>query len=124
MAFVSFVASLALIEYLIITLLTGRARDTYNVTAPATTGHPVFERWFRVQQNTVEQLIVFFPALFLFAGQASPRLAGWLGLLFVIGRAMYARSYVADPSSRSTGFVIGFIANSILVIGALLASIF
>jgi len=123
MGFVSFVAALALIEYLIITLLTGRARATYKVEAPATTGHPIFERWLRVQQNSVEQLIVFFPALFLFAGQASTRMAGWLGLLFIVGRAMYARSYVADPASRGTGFAIGFVANSILVIGALIASL-
>jgi uncharacterized MAPEG superfamily protein len=124
MGFVSFVAAVALIEYLVICLLTGRARATYNVEAPATTGHPIFERWFRVQQNTVEQLVVFFPALFLFAAQASPRLAGWLGLLFVVGRAMYARSYVADPKSRGVGFGIGFVANSILAVGALLATIF
>jgi glutathione S-transferase len=124
MGFVSFVAALALLEYLIICLITGRARAAYKVDAPATTGHPIFERWYRVQQNTVEQLVVFLPALFLFAGQASTRLAGWLGLLFIVGRAIYARSYVADPASRGTGFVIGFVANVVLVLGALLASIF
>ena len=30
-------------------------------------GHPNFERHVRVQENTVEQLVIFLPALFLFA---------------------------------------------------------
>jgi len=124
MTFVSIVATLALVEYLVISLLTGRARATYKVEAPATTGHPMFERWYRVQQNTVEQLVVFLPALFLFANYASTRLAGWLGLAFIAGRIVYARSYVADPTSRGTGFTIGFVAVVILVVGALLAAIF
>jgi len=123
MTFVSVVALLALIEYLVIALLTGRARQTYKVEAPATTGHPVFERWYRVQQNTVEQLVVFLPALFLCANYASARLAGWLGLAFIVGRIVYARSYVADPASRGTGFIIGFSATVILVVVALLAAI-
>jgi uncharacterized membrane protein YecN with MAPEG domain len=124
MAFVVFVAALALIEYMAISLLTGRARGTYKVEAPATTGHPVFERWYRVQQNTVEQLVVFLPALFLFAGEVSPRMAGLIGLVFIIGRVVYTRSYIADPASRGTGFVIGFAANAVLVLGALFGAIF
>jgi uncharacterized MAPEG superfamily protein len=124
MRFVTFVAALALIEYLIIGLLTGRARSAYDIKAPATTGHPIFERWYRVQMNTLEQMIVFLPALFLFAQLVSPRWAGWLGLLFVIGRAIYARSYVADPGSRSLGFSLSFLPNVIMVVGILLAAVF
>ncbi len=124
MRFVSFVAALALAEYMIISLLTGRARVTYGVEAPATTGHPIFERWYRVQQNTVEQLVIFLPAVFLFANFVSTRLAGLLGLAFVVGRLVYARSYVADPASRGTGFVISFVANVLLVLGALLGAMF
>lgn len=124
MTFVSIVALLALIEYLVIAVQTGRARLTYNVQAPATTGHPMFERWYRVQHNTIEQLVVFLPALFLFANYGSPRLAGWLGLAFIVGRIIYARSYLADPAARGPGFMIGFVATAILVVGALLAALF
>ncbi|MBX3024650.1 MAPEG family protein [bacterium] len=124
MDFVSFVALLALIEYLAISTLTGRARGQYGVAAPATTGHPMFERWYRVQMNTLEQLIVFIPALFLFARYVSPRWAGLLGLVFVAGRAIYARAYVADPESRSLGFALTFVPNVLLILGALLAVIF
>jgi uncharacterized membrane protein YecN with MAPEG domain len=124
MTFVSFVALAALIEYLAISIMTGRARGQYEVKAPAITGHPVFERWYRVQLNTLEQLVVFLPALFLFARYVSPRWAGLLGLVFIAGRAIYARSYVADPESRSLGFALTFIPNVLLVLGALLAVIF
>jgi hypothetical protein len=62
MDFVAVVAALALLEYLIIGTLTGQARGRYGVKAPAVTGHPIFERWMRVQQNTIEQLVVFLPA--------------------------------------------------------------
>jgi glutathione S-transferase len=124
MTFVSIVALLALVEYLAFALLTGRARDQYKVEAPATTGHPIYERWYRVQHNTIEQLVVFLPALFLCARYASPRLAGWVGLAFIVGRAVYARHYVADPASRGPGFIVSFVANVVLVFCALIGAIF
>ena len=124
MDFVSFVALLALIEYLAIAIMTGRARGAYGVKAPAITGHPMFERWYRVQMNTLEQLVVFLPALFLFARYVSPRWAGLLGLVFVVGRAIYARSYLADPESRSLGFGLSFVPTVLLLLGALLAVVF
>ncbi|MEO8603358.1 MAG: MAPEG family protein [bacterium] len=124
MRFTAFVATIALIEYLAILLLTGRARGAYDVKAPAITGHPIFERWYRVQMNTLEQLIVFLPALFLFGSMVSSFWAGVLGLVFIVGRAIYARSYIADPASRSLGFGLSFIPNVILVLGSLIATIF
>jgi uncharacterized membrane protein YecN with MAPEG domain len=124
MAFAATVTALALLEYMIISILTGRARATYNIQAPATTGHPMFERWYRVQQNTVEQLVIFVPALYLFAAFVSPTWAGWIGLLFVVGRIIYARGYLADPAGRGPGFAIGFAANVILVLGGLLGAMF
>ncbi len=115
MAFGSVVALLALIEYVTISMLTGRARATYKVEAPASTGHPIFERWYLVQQNALEPLIVFLPALLLCANCASARWAGWLGLAFIVGRIIYARSYVADPASRGTGFIIGVAARTVRI---------
>ena len=117
-------AGLAIVEYIIITLSTGQARQRYGVKAPATTGDPVFERYYRVQQNTVEQLVIFFPALFLFSAYVGPRLAALLGLVFIVGRAVYARGYVADPERRGPGFIIGFSANVILVLGSLIGALF
>ena len=124
MNFVAVIAALALVEYLIIMLQTGRARQTYGIKAPATTGDPIFERHYRVQQNTVEQLVVFVPALFLFARYVGPRSAGVLGIVFIVGRALYARGYVADPEKRGPGFALSFGVNAILVLGALIGALF
>lgn len=117
------VAALVLLEYLVLVLLTGRARGIHGVAAPATTGHPVFERWFRVQGNTVEQLVVFFPGLLLFAHYVSPTWAAGLGAVFGVGRALYARGYVLDPAKRGPGFGLSILANAILVIGGLIGAI-
>jgi uncharacterized membrane protein YecN with MAPEG domain len=123
MSFVAFVATLAVVEYMILMVLTGRARGTYGVQAPATTGHPTFERHYRVQQNSVEQLVIFLPSLLLSAHFCSPRLAGLLGLVFIVGRALYARGYVADPAQRGTGFAVSFAANVLLTLTALLGTL-
>ena len=82
MTLVAIVASLALIEYAVILMLTGQARGRFGVPAPATTGNPSFERYFRVQQNTIEQLVIFFPALYLFAAFVSANVAAALGVWF------------------------------------------
>jgi uncharacterized membrane protein YecN with MAPEG domain len=124
MHYVSFVAAVALLEYVLISLQTGQARQKYNVQAPATTGDPIFERHYRVQQNTVEQLVVFLPSLFLFANYVSPFWAAMLGWVFIAGRFLYARGYIADPAKRSTGFTIGFVATAILLLGGLVGALF
>lgn len=124
MNFVAVVAALALLEYTVIQLLTGQARQKYNVQAPATTGDPIFERYYRVQQNTIEQLVVFLPSLFLFANYVSAWVAALLGLVFIGGRALYARNYIADPKSRGLGFGIGFGANALLLLGGLVGALF
>ena len=91
--------------------------------APATTGHELFERHHRVQQNTLEQLVVFLPSLYLFAAFVSGWVAALLGLAFVVGRAIYARAYLADPEKRSAGFLIGFAASNVLLLGGLLGAL-
>ena len=123
MASVALVASLALLVYMGIVISVGRARVRYKVEAPAVTGDPIFERHFRVQQNTVEQLVVFLPALFLFAQFVSEGLAAILGLVFVAGRVLYAIGYVKDPARRGPGFLISSLASTVLVLGALVGSI-
>jgi uncharacterized MAPEG superfamily protein len=122
MHLVAVITALAVLEYVAVMLLTGRARAQFNVAAPATTGHPEFERYYRVQQNTIEQLIVFIPAVFLFANYVSPRIAALLGIVFIVGRVIYARGYIADPAKRGTGFIVGFVANMILLLGGLIGA--
>src|SRR5450756_2618723 len=80
MELVAIVTVLVLIQYVVLGVRVGQARTRYGVEAPAISGHPMFERHFRIHQNTLEQLVVFLPALWLFAIYASPRLAALLGL--------------------------------------------
>ena len=123
MALVAVVIALALIEYLVFGILVGRARVRCDVPAPATTGHPVFERYFRVQQNTLEQLIVFVPSMWLFGLYVSPLWAAGLGILFVLGRVVYLTGYVADPKKRGAGFGLSFLPTAILALGSLAGAI-
>jgi glutathione S-transferase len=119
--FPALVAALALLLYVGVFVSVGRARARYGIQAPAVTGAPEFERVFRVQQNTLEQIVWFIPSLWLFALFASPRWAGILGLVWIAARAYYAISYCRDPETRGPGFVIAFASAAVLLVGALLA---
>ena len=114
------IIGLALLEYLVLGALVGRARGTYHVEAPATTGDPTFERYFRVHQNSMEALIVFLPSLALFATYVSVSIGIALGLIFLIGRIIYAAGYISAPEKRAPGALITLVVNAILVVGAIL----
>ena len=118
MEFVAFVIALALLEFAAFGMLVGWARGRYRVAAPAIGGHPVFERYFRAHQNTMEQLVAFVPAAWLFGTYVDPTWAGWLGLVFVAGRVVYLVGYVADPARREIGFAMSSMPVVILLLGA------
>jgi glutathione S-transferase len=72
MAWVYLVLSLAVIFYVATAAIVGHMRHKHNILAPACAGHPEFERAFRVQQNTMEQIVVFLPMDYFFAQLVSP----------------------------------------------------
>jgi len=116
MELVAIVIVLALIQYEVFGILVGRARGRYNCPAPATTGDPVFERYYRVHANTGEQLLVFLPAIVIYGYYGNPQIAAAAGVIFLAGRLVYLRGYVKDPAQRSLGFMIGFVPMAFLVL--------
>jgi uncharacterized membrane protein YecN with MAPEG domain len=113
------VTLLSLLAYFWMAMQVGRARGTSGIKAPAMTGDPVLERAVRVQSNTLEWLPIFLPSLWLFALYWNELVAAALGLVWIIGRLLYATGYMADPAKRSTGFFIQFLATAVLLLGAL-----
>src|SRR3954467_12663915 len=122
MEYVALVSGLVLLQYVGFGFLVGNARGKYGVKAPAISGHEVFERHFRVQQNTLELLIVLLPAMWLFARYVSAPWAAGLGLVYFVGRIVYLRSYVADPASRSAGFGLSMLPVLAMVLGTMIAA--
>lgn len=123
MLYVDIVTGLAALQFLFFGMLVGKARERYGIKAPATTGNEVFERHFRVQQNSLESLLLFYPGLYLFAHYASPTWAAILGAVFLAGRQLYAVTYVKDPAKRGPGFLIGMLPTMILLVGGLVMAV-
>ena len=116
---VALVSLLALLVYFWMSFQVARARGKSGITAPATTGDPMLERAFRVHYNTLEWLPIFLVSMWLFAAYWGQLVAAGLGLVWILGRIMYATGYMADPAKRSTGFLIQSTATAILLFGAL-----
>ncbi|MFL5236043.1 MAG: MAPEG family protein [Rhizomicrobium sp.] len=115
------VTILVLLLFVFMGGMVGRMRGRHSVAAPATTGHPEFDRAFRVHGNTLEQMMLFLPLLWL--ATLLYRDIAWLpalfGIIFLIGRIIYMQRYMADPKSRGLGIMIGMLANVGLLIVAL-----
>ena len=90
--------------------LVGRARSRHGIKAPATSGHPVFERAYRVQMNTLESTVMFLPTLWLAATYGFSGWAGVAGLVWLVGCVWYALAYLRDPATRGPGFGIAMLA--------------
>ena len=122
---VALTALLAVLLYFFMVARVGAARRKYKVEAPAITGHPIFERTLRVQQNTLEQFPPFLVGLYFFSTTLSPLGAALLGFLWILGRILYMEAYIANPPARRLGALLTFAATGFLdicaIIGVVLA---
>ena len=115
------VTCLALLFYFVTGTRVARARAAFGIKAPAISGHPDFERIFRVQMNTLEWLPIFLPSLWLFAIYISDWIAAAIGLVWIAGRIVYLVGYAQAAAKRGPGFGIQALAAGVLVLGALAA---
>ncbi|MGC8713198.1 MAG: MAPEG family protein [Leptodesmis sp.] len=116
----AFITLLALILYFVLGINVGRARVKYKVMPPQMSGDPNFERVLRVQQNTLEQLVLFLPAFWLFCQYVSPVWGSVLGAVWIVGRILYAWGYYQAVEKRIPGFGIAALATIALLLGALI----
>jgi glutathione S-transferase len=113
---------IAIALYFYMGMRVGMARGKYGVPAPAITGDPTFERYFRVHMNTLEGMVLFLPSLWMFANFHSDMVAAALAMVWVIGRVLFMLGYSKDAKSRSTGFLIQFAAVVVLFIGSVVGA--
>jgi glutathione S-transferase len=115
------VTVLALLLYFGLTIGVGIARVKYKIAAPAITGDENFERIFRTHQNTLEQLAIFLPSLWLFSVFNNPVWGAAFGGVWVLARIVYAWGYYAAAEKRSAGGGIATLAMLSLLIGSAIA---
>jgi glutathione S-transferase len=113
------VTVLAIAQYIWFGVLVGQARGRYGVQAPAVTGHDIFERYYRVQMNTLELLVPLVPAMYLAARYWSPLWVAAAGGVFIVGRFVYLRAYVSDPKTRALGYALSALPLLALLIAVL-----
>ncbi len=122
MEYATIIMMLALIQCMFFSMQVGAARAKDGIDAPATTGNEHFERVFRVHQNTIEQLILFIPAIYAFSAYVSPIWGAGIGVVYLIGRFIYSNNYVQDPKKRGPGMMLTMLPNAILILGGLIGA--
>ena len=100
-----------------VTVMVGRARGKHGVKVPDMSGPEPFLYAVRVHMNTIEGLILFLPALWLFALTVSDTYAAIAGVFYPIGRIVYALGYYKEPSKREVGFTIGLLSTLACLLG-------
>ncbi len=116
--YTAIVTLLAVFFYFYTSAVVAKARAKFGVKAPATAGHPDFERIFRVQMNTLEWMPIFLPSLWLFAIYVNDIAAAAIGLVWILGRVLYLRGYSKEAGERGRGFGVQALAAGVLFVGA------
>lgn len=117
--YTSFVTLLMAAYYLYVGLMVGKTRQKLGISAPLMSGHPELERALRVQANAVEFAPIVLPSLWLAAYWTSDVFAALLGLVWIAGRILYARTYLEAANKRTLGFMIQATATAVLWLMAL-----
>jgi len=122
MELIAIVTGLAVLQCFFFAFQVGQARQKHGIDAPAISGNPEFERAFRIHANTIEQLVIFLPGLWMFGYYVNAQVGAGIGVLFIIGRFVYRSAYLGDPKNRSAGFGIGALTMVVLVVGGMIGA--
>jgi uncharacterized MAPEG superfamily protein len=114
-------AMLAVLQYILFGTLVANARGKFGVKAPAVAGNEQFERRYRAHINTLELLVILFPSAYAAARYLPHQAVAAAVLLFVVGRFIYWRAYIADPATRSFGFTLSILPVIALALSTLAA---
>lgn len=120
MQWIELVTLAALLQFFFFGGLVARARQRYNVPAPAPTGHDMFDRYQRVHMNTLETLVVFLPVLWIAGHYWRQEIPALIGVVYLIGRQIYLGGYVADPKRRALGYALSIVPVFLLMVLALI----
>ncbi len=115
--------ALAVIVYFALGAVVGKARATFGVAAPAMIGHVEFEKRSRVQINTLEQIVIFLPLLWLALAVLGDQWTALAGLVWSVGRIIYARAYYTDPAKRSLGFMLTLLPTLVLLVATVMGAV-
>lgn len=121
LSYLAIVTVLILFQYIYFAMRAGMARDKdEKVVAPAMTGCEEFERKSRVHLNSLEQMAVTIPAMWLCGVFFMAHLAAALGLVYIAGRSIYSIGYLsAEVKNRATGMIITMLSNVVMLFCAL-----
>ncbi|TDJ45176.1 MAG: MAPEG family protein [Gammaproteobacteria bacterium] len=119
MKYTALVTIAAVVYTFILSGFVSAARAKTGVNAPAMAGQPDFDRVFRIHMNTVEQLVLFIPVLWLATSVVGDLWAAEIGVVWIVGRLTYAAGYRKAVEKRGPGFLITLLSTAILTAIAL-----
>jgi uncharacterized membrane protein YecN with MAPEG domain len=123
MDWVIIVTVLALLQYAWFGVQVGAMRGKHEAKAPAMSGAPEFERMFRIHYNTMEQLIMLLPLMWIFAHVVNPLWAAVFGAVYLVARFIYRSTYLKDPASRGMGFTLTFLPSVVMAVWLLVVAV-
>lgn len=117
------ITALALIQFVFFGIQVGRTRGKAGIKAPVMTGTPELDRMFRVHMNTMEQMVLFVPTLWLYAHYVNPLWGAGFGVVYLIGRFVYRAAYLKDPGGRTPGYAMTFLPSAVMLVWVLIVAI-
>ena len=107
----------ALLAYYFTLIKSGAARGKFGVQAPSHDGPNEYLRYVRAHLNTLEHIVIFLPALWLFSYAVDPFWGATIGLMWSVGRMLYALGYYQSAEKRMPGLIISMLPLYVLVLG-------